>query len=77
MTLSTSCSAVSLARQVSPRKRRSGTCRSLKKVTETPEWHAFTDKGGLKKAFLSGPDLRTWLETAEALHRDLMAKAGC
>ena len=30
----------------------------------------------LKKAFLSGPDFRTWLETAEALHRDLMAKGG-
>jgi tripartite-type tricarboxylate transporter receptor subunit TctC len=28
----------------------------LQKVTETPEWHEFTDKGGLKKAFLSGPD---------------------
>jgi hypothetical protein len=49
----------------------------LEKVIETPEWHEFTDKGGLKKAFLSGPDLRTWLETAEALHRDLIAKAGC
>jgi len=48
----------------------------LKKVTETPEWREFADKGGLKKAFLSGPDLRTWLETAEALHRDLMAKGG-
>jgi tripartite-type tricarboxylate transporter receptor subunit TctC len=48
----------------------------LKKVTETPEWHEFADKGGLKKAFLSGPDLHTWLETAEALHRDLMAKGG-
>ena len=23
----------------------------LKKVTETPEWHAFTDKGGLKRLF--------------------------
>jgi tripartite-type tricarboxylate transporter receptor subunit TctC len=23
----------------------------LKKVTETPEWHEFTDKGGLKKGF--------------------------
>jgi len=46
----------------------------LKKVTETPEWQAFTDNGGLKRAFLSGPDLRTWLETTEALHQDLMAK---
>ena len=48
----------------------------LKKVTETPEWQEFTANGGLKKAFLSGPDLRTWLETTEALHKDLMAKGG-
>jgi putative tricarboxylic transport membrane protein len=48
----------------------------LKKVTETPEWQEFTTNGGLKKAFLSGPDLRTWLETTEALHKDLMAKGG-
>jgi putative tricarboxylic transport membrane protein len=28
----------------------------LKKVTETPEWVEFTDKGGLKRAFLTGQD---------------------
>ena len=48
----------------------------LKKITETPEWQEFTDNGGLKRAFLSGPDLRTWLETTEVLHQDLMAKGG-
>lgn len=48
----------------------------LKKVTETPEWQDFTDKGGLKRAFLAGPDFVAWLEEAEALHRDLMAKGG-
>jgi putative tricarboxylic transport membrane protein len=59
-----------------PREAQEWYVQVLKKVTETPEWHAFTDKGGLKKAFLSGPDLRTWLETTEVLHRDLMAKGG-
>jgi putative tricarboxylic transport membrane protein len=48
----------------------------LKKVTETPEWQEFTEKGGLKQAFLSGPDFVTWLESTEALHKDLMAKGG-
>ena len=48
----------------------------LKKVTETPEWQEFADRGGLKKAFLSGPDFRAWLEAAEVLHKDLMAKGG-
>lgn len=48
----------------------------LHKVTETPEWQEFTDRGGLKKAFLSGPDFATWLATTEALHQDLMAKGG-
>jgi tripartite-type tricarboxylate transporter receptor subunit TctC len=44
------------------------------KVTETPEWSEFTDKGGLKRAFLSGPDFVSWLERTEALHKDLMAR---
>jgi putative tricarboxylic transport membrane protein len=48
----------------------------LKKVTETPDWIEFTDKGGLKRAFLTGPDFVSWLESAEALHKDLMTKGG-
>jgi tripartite-type tricarboxylate transporter receptor subunit TctC len=48
----------------------------LKKVTETPEWAEFTDKGGLKRAFLTGPDFVKWLEGTEALHKDLMARGG-
>jgi tripartite-type tricarboxylate transporter receptor subunit TctC len=46
----------------------------LKKVAETPEWIEFTDKGGLKRAFLTGPDLVKWLEDTETLHRDLMVR---
>ena len=48
----------------------------LKKVTETPEWKKFTDDGGLKRAFLTGPDYVKWLEPTENLHKDLMTKGG-
>jgi putative tricarboxylic transport membrane protein len=48
----------------------------LKKVTETPEWIEFTDKGGLKRAFLTGQDFIARLESAETLHRDLMRQGG-
>lgn len=48
----------------------------FRKVTETPEWRDFTDKGGLKRAFLTGPEFVSWLEDTEALHKDLMAKGG-
>lgn len=43
------------------------------KVTATPEWREFTDKGGLKRAFLTGPDFIQWLEATETLHQDFMA----
>jgi putative tricarboxylic transport membrane protein len=48
----------------------------LKKVAETPEWQEFTDKGGLKRAFLSGADFVKWLGETEALHKDLMTRGG-
>jgi tripartite-type tricarboxylate transporter receptor subunit TctC len=48
----------------------------LKKVTATPEWNEFTDKGGLKRAFLSEPEFGKWLTSAETLHKDLMSKGG-
>jgi len=46
------------------------------KVTETPEWKKFTDEGGLKRAFLTGPEYIRWLEQAENLHQDLMTRGG-
>jgi tripartite-type tricarboxylate transporter receptor subunit TctC len=48
----------------------------LQKVTETPEWEEFADKGGLKRAFLSGADFVKWIKETEALHKDLMARGG-
>jgi tripartite-type tricarboxylate transporter receptor subunit TctC len=59
-----------------PREAQEWYVQVLKKVTETTEWQEFTANGGLKKAFLSGPEFRTWLETTEALHKELMAKGG-
>ena len=48
----------------------------LKKVTETPEWKKYMDDGALKPAFATGGEYTKWLESAEALHRDLMTKGG-
>ena len=48
----------------------------LKKVTETPDWKKYIDDGALKPSFLTGKDYERWLEGAEQLHRDLMAKGG-
>ena len=59
-----------------PKEAQSWYVNLLRKVTETPEWAEFTDKGGLKRAFLTSADFVTWLEDAEALHKDLMAKGG-
>jgi putative tricarboxylic transport membrane protein len=46
----------------------------LKKVTETPEWKKYVTDNGLKGAFLSGPEFVKWLESKDAMTRDLMAK---
>jgi putative tricarboxylic transport membrane protein len=48
----------------------------LHKVTETPEWVEFADKGGLKRSCLTGPEFTIWLELADAIHKDLMTKGG-
>jgi tripartite-type tricarboxylate transporter receptor subunit TctC len=48
----------------------------LKRVYETPEFKDYLAKGALKPAFLTGQEYARWLEGAEALHRDLMAKGG-
>jgi putative tricarboxylic transport membrane protein len=48
----------------------------FKKVAETPEWQEFTNTGGLKRAFLTGPEFARWLEDTEALHKDLMTTGG-
>jgi putative tricarboxylic transport membrane protein len=48
----------------------------LKKVYDTPEFQAYLADGALDPAFLSGADFAKWVEQAEGLHKDLMAKGG-
>ena len=48
----------------------------LKKVFDTPEFQAYLADGALAPAFASGPEYTKWVEQAEALHKDLMAKGG-
>ncbi len=48
----------------------------LKKVYETPEFKKYLADGALKPAFTSGAEYVKWVEQAEALHKDLMAKGG-
>jgi tripartite-type tricarboxylate transporter receptor subunit TctC len=48
----------------------------LQRVYETPEFKKYLSDGALKPAFAVGPEYVAWLESAEQLHRDLMAKGG-
>jgi tripartite-type tricarboxylate transporter receptor subunit TctC len=48
----------------------------LKKAMDTPEFKDYLSKGALKPAYSTGPEFVKWLEGAEQLHRDLMAKGG-
>ena len=48
----------------------------LQKVYDSPEFKEYLEKGALNPAWQTGPELVKWLESAEALHRDLMKKGG-
>ncbi len=48
----------------------------LRKVYDTPEFKDYLSKGALKPAFATGAEYVKWLEGAEQLHKDLMAKGG-
>lgn len=48
----------------------------LKKVYDTPEFKKYLSDGALKPAFTTGAEYVKWLEGAEQLHKDLMAKGG-
>ena len=48
----------------------------LKKVRETPDWKDFMEKGAFNTTSMSGAEFRTWLEKAEAMHKQLMTEAG-
>jgi tripartite-type tricarboxylate transporter receptor subunit TctC len=48
----------------------------LKKVYDTPEFQEYLHKNALKPAFATGSEYVKWVEGAEQLHRELMAKGG-
>ena len=48
----------------------------LRKVYETPDFKDYLSKGALKPSFATGAEYVKWLEGAEQLHKDLMAKGG-
>jgi len=48
----------------------------LKKVYETPEFKKYLSDGALKPAFATGGEYVKWVEEAEQMHKDLMAKGG-
>jgi putative tricarboxylic transport membrane protein len=48
----------------------------FKKVTATPDWKEFMEKGAFNQTFMTGADFTKWLEKAEVNHRDLMKEAG-
>ncbi|WP_422879681.1 Bug family tripartite tricarboxylate transporter substrate binding protein [Noviherbaspirillum cavernae] len=48
----------------------------LQKITQTPEWKEYMEKGAFNQTFKTGPDFVKWLEDAEASHRALMKEAG-
>ena len=48
----------------------------LKKVQDTPEWKKYMEEGALKPAFATGDEYVKWVQEAEQLHKELMAKGG-
>lgn len=48
----------------------------LKKITETPDWKEYMEKGAFNQTFMSGNDFTKWLESTESTHRSLMKEAG-
>ncbi len=48
----------------------------LKKVYDTPDFKKYLSDGALKPEFTTGAEYVKWLDGAEQLHKDLMAKGG-
>src|SRR6188474_3684852 len=48
----------------------------FKKIADTPEFKDYMEKQALKPAFLTGPEMVSFLEKDEALHKQLMTEAG-
>lgn len=48
----------------------------LAKVRETPEWKDYMINGAFNQTSMTGAEFKTWVENAEARHKELMAEAG-
>jgi tripartite-type tricarboxylate transporter receptor subunit TctC len=48
----------------------------LRRVTETPEWREFVERGAFRPAFVTGPELAARLSEADAYHERLLAGLG-
>jgi len=48
----------------------------LRKVYDTPDFQEYMHKNALKPAFATGAEYTKWVESAEQMHKDLMAKGG-
>jgi tripartite-type tricarboxylate transporter receptor subunit TctC len=48
----------------------------LTKITATPDWKEYMEKGAFNPTFMTGDAFAKWLVDAEAAHRTLMTEAG-
>ncbi len=48
----------------------------MTKVTATPDWKEYMEKGAFNQTFMAGPNFTKWLDAAEKNHRTLMQEAG-
>jgi len=48
----------------------------LTKITATPDWKEYMEKGAFNPTFMTGDAFAKWLVEAEAAHRTLMTEAG-
>ncbi len=46
----------------------------MARITRTPEWQAYLQKGALKHKYIIGNAFHSWLTFAETMHQSLMAK---
>lgn len=48
----------------------------FKKVLATDDWKGFMEQGAFNQTFMAGGEFKTWVETADKQHYDLMKEAG-
>jgi len=48
----------------------------FKKVMATDDWKRLMEDGAYNQTFMTGDQFRSWVETNDKLHHDLMEQAG-